>query len=299
MFKSFFRKRNNTLTAIIFLLPSAVVFIVFVFYPILKAFRLSLFEWNNPSKEPIFIGLENYKELLSDARFMNSLKVTFTYAFSVTFISIILGLLIATILNNKNLPFKTFFRGLFFLPTVTPTIVAAMVWIILFNPTYGFINTILRNFISSPPNWFSDPDWALLTLMLLGIWRRLGFTIIIYLAALQNIPSEYYEIAQMDGANTLQTFRYVTIPQMLPTTLMLITLGLMDAFMVFDQVLITTRGGPAGVTEVVSLFLYTDAFTLFKMGKGSAISVIIFVIIMVITIIQWRLVGFGTNEDVA
>ena len=203
------------------------------------------------------------------------------------------------ILNNKNLPFRTFFRGLFFLPTVTPTIVAAMVWIILFNPTYGFVNTILRNFISSPPNWFSDPDWALLTLMLLGIWRRLGFTIIIYLAALQNIPSEYYEIAQMDGANALQAFRYVTIPQMLPTTLMLITLGLMDAFMVFDQVLVTTRGGPAGVTEVVSLFLYTDAFTLFKMGKGSAISVIIFVIIMVITIIQWRLVGFGTNEDVA
>jgi len=296
---SYFRKRNNIFTAIIFLFPSILFFCVFVFYPIYKAFQLSLFEWNNPSKEPLFIGLENYRNLFLDERFINSLKVTFTYAIGVTFISIICGLVIATILNNKNLLFRTFFRGLFFLPTVTPTVVAAMVWIILFNPTYGFINTILRNFISSPPNWFSDPVWALPTMMLLGIWRRVGFTIIIYLAALQNIPSEYYEISQIDGANTLQTFLYVTVPQMIPTTLMLITLGLMDSFLVFDQVLVTTRGGPGSTTEVVSLFLYTDAFTLFKMGKGAAISVIIFLIIMVITLIQGRLVGFGSNEDIA
>ena len=153
--------------------------------------------------------------------------------------------------------------------------------------------------MDSPPNWFSDPTWALPTIMLLGIWRRVGFTIIIYLAALQNIPNEYYEISKMDGANALQSFRYVTIPQMIPTTLMLMTLGFIDSFLVFDQVLIITRGGPSSTTEVVSLFLYTDAFTLFKMGKGAAISVVIFLIILVITLIQWKLVGFGSYEDVA
>jgi multiple sugar transport system permease protein len=135
--------------------------------------------------------------------------------------------------------------------------------------------------------------------MLLGIWRRVGFTIIIYLAALQNIPNDYYEISKIDGANAFQSFLYVTIPQMIPTTLMLITPGFIDSFLVFDQVLITTRGGPSSTTEVVSLFLYTDAFTLFKMGKGAAISVIIFVIILAITLIQWRLIGFGSYEDIS
>ena len=293
------KSRYTVSTVIVFLLPSLLVLCLFVFYPIFEGFRLSLFEWNNPSKTPVFIGLENYKNLFRDDRFLNSLKVTATYTVGVTFISIILGLIIANILNNKNLPLRNFFRGLFFLPTVTPTVVAAMIWIILFNPSYGFVNTILRHVIDSPPNWFSDPNWALPTIMLLGIWRRVGFTIIIYLAALQNIPNEYYEISKMDGANALQSFRYVTIPQMIPTTLMLITLGFIDSFLVFDQVLIITRGGPSSTTEVVSLFLYTDAFTLFKMGKGAAISVVIFLIILVITLIQWRLVGFGSYEDVA
>jgi len=291
--------RSTTFTYILFLLPSFLLLCIFVFYPIIEAFRLSLFEWNNPSRAPVFIGLENYSNLFADGRFLNSLKVTLIYTVGVTSVSILCGLVIANLLNNKNLPFRNFFRGLFFLPTVTPTVVASMVWIILFNPSYGFVNTILRNIIASPPNWFSDPKWALPTIMLLGIWRRLGFTIVIYLAALQNIPREYYEISKIDGANAMQSFRYVTVPQMIPTTLMLTTLGFIDSFLVFDQVLITTRGGPGSTTEVVSLFLYTDAFTLFKMGKGAAISVVIFLIISVITLIQWRLVGFGSYEDVA
>ncbi len=291
--------RYKISTTVLFLFPSLLVLCLFVFYPIIDAFRLSLFEWNNPARDPVFVGMENYKNLFMDDRFLNSLKVTLTYTVGVTFISIILGLIIANLLNNKNLPFRNFFRGLFFLPTVTPTVVAAMVWIIIFNPTYGFVNILLRNVMDMPPNWFSDPHWALPTIMLLGIWRRVGFTIIIYLAALQNIPNDYYEISKMDGANAFQSFLYVTIPQMIPTTLMLITLGFIDSFLVFDQVLITTRGGPSSTTEVVSLFLYTDAFTLFKMGKGAAISVIIFVIILVITLIQWRLVGFGSYEDIS
>ncbi len=293
------KSRYKISTIALFLIPSLLVLCLFVFYPIFEAFRLSLFEWNNPSKAPVFIGLENYKNLFIDERFLNSLKVTLTYTIGVTFISIILGLIIANLLNNKNLPLRNFFRGLFFLPTVTPTVVAAMVWIILFNPTYGFVNIVLRHVVNTPPNWFSDPHWALPTIMLLGIWRRIGFTIIIYLAALQNIPNDYYEIAKIDGANAFQSFLYVTIPQMIPTTLMLTTLGFIDSFLVFDQVLIITRGGPSSTTEVVSLFLYTDAFTLFKMGKGAAISVVIFVIILAITLIQWRLVGFGYYEDIS
>lgn len=292
-------KRSNLLTIILFLIPSLLVLMIFVFYPIIDAFRLSFFRWNNPSKLPEFIGLKNYIDLFREERFINSLRVTFTYTIGVTIVSVFLGMVIASFLNNRHLPLSKLFRGLFFLPTVTPTVVAAMVWIILFNPSYGYINTILRHFIDSPPNWFSDPTWALPTIMLLGIWRRVGFTIVIYLAALQNIPGEYYEISKIDGANALQTFRFVTIPQMIPTTLMLITLGFIDSFLVFDQVLITTRGGPGSTTEVVSLFLYTDAFTLFKMGKGAAISVIVFLVILIITLIQWRLVGFGSYEDIA
>jgi multiple sugar transport system permease protein len=283
-------------TAFIFLLPSLLLFAVFNFYPMIAALRLSFYKWDNLSIPPAFSGLTNYIELFSNNRFWISLRVTFIYTIVVTAVSIALGLIIAVVLNNRWLFLKSFWRVLCFLPTVTPTVAAAMVWILLFNPNFGYVNTFLGYLHIPRQTWLSSVNLALPTIMTLGIWRRLGFTLIVYLAALQAIPQEYYESARVDGAGAWQTFFHITVPLVYPTTLMLITLGMIDSFLVFDQILIMTRGGPSDATLSIGVFLYTSAFSFFKMDLGATISVIMLLIIATITIIQWRFIGFGTSE---
>ncbi len=298
LIKSIQKKRWGDLpAAFFFLFPSLVLIIIFSFYPMVETIKLSFFQWNKVTTQPVFIGLANYATLFNSERFWNSIQVTFTYTFVVTAVSVIGGLILAVILNQPRLVLSSFWRVLYFLPTITPTVAAAMVWILLFNPNYGFINTFLRHLDIVGPNWLSSTTWALPTVMSLGIWRRVGFTLIVYLAALQAVPKDYYESASMDGANAWQTFRYITIPLVAPTTAMLIILGLIDSFNVFDSVLVMTRGGPSGATEVLGQYLYSDAFTLFKMGLSSAIAVIILIITASITIFQWRVVGLGSYEE--
>ncbi|MCL4561304.1 MAG: sugar ABC transporter permease [Chloroflexi bacterium] len=291
------RQWKDAWVALLFLLPSLVLFAVFSFYPMVSAIRLSFFKWDNLAFPPVFNGITNYIQLFHNDRFWNSLRVTFEYMLGVTSTSIGFGLILAVFLNNRYLVWKSLWRVLFFLPTVSPTIAAAMVWILLFNPTFGYVNTLFRQIGIQGPNWLSSTAWALPTVMSLGIWRRVGFTVIVYLAALQAIPNEYYESAQVDGASSWRSFLHITVPLVVPTTLMLITLGLIDSFLVFDQVLVMTRGGPAGATEVIGQFLYSDAFTLFKMGTGSAIAVVTLVIIASLTLLQWRTVGFGRSVE--
>ena len=284
-------------TALLFLFPSVLILGVFNFYPIVDVIRLSFYKWDNLAPKQIFIGLQNYINLFQSERFLNSMVVTLKYTIVVTVISIVLGLILAVILNNRFLVGKSFWRGLFFLPVITPTVAAAMVWILLFNPGFGYVNVVMHFFGFKGLNWLADTTWALPTVMSLGIWRRLGFTLILNLAALQGISNDYYESAEVDGANSLQKFFHITIPLLKSTTIMLVILGVIDSFLVFDQVMVLTRGGPSNVTEVMGMFMYSNSFTLFKLGYGSAISVIMFVIVALFTIFQWRLVGFGSNEE--
>ncbi len=284
------------MTGLLFLLPSFLLFAVFSFYPMFAAIRLSLYKWDNLSVPPAFTGLTNYIELFSNDRFWNSLRVTFIYTIGVTAISIAIGLIIAVALNQRWLVMKSFWRVLCFLPIVTPTVAASMVWILLFNPNFGYVNTVLGFLHIQRQTWLSNVNLALPTIMSLGIWRRVGFTVIVYLAALQAIPQEYYESARVDGAGAWQTFFRITVPLISPTTLMLVTLGMIDSFLVFDQVLVMTRGGPSDATMSIGVFLYTSAFSFFKMDLGSTISVVMLFIIATITILQWRFVGFGKSE---
>lgn len=289
--------RKDRLTAILFLLPSLIILGVFNFYPVGVVFFLSLFKWDNLSKSRTFIGLDNFISLAHSERFWNSLVITAEYALVVTAISMMLGLILAVLLNNHFLAGKSFWRGIFFLPVVTPTVAAAMVWVLLFNPGFGFVNIILRYAGLNGLNWLADKHWALPTVMSLGIWRRLGFTLILYLAALQSLSREYYESAEMDGATPFQQFIYITVPLLRSTTIMLVILGVIDSFLVFDQVMVLTRGGPSNATEVIGMFMYSTSFSLFKLGYGSAISVVMFLVVAVFTLLQWRLVGFGSAEE--
>jgi len=291
------RKRPRDLpTMFLFLLPSFLLFAVFSFYPMIAAIRLSFYKWDNLSVAPTFSGLNNYIQLFSNDRFWTSLRVTFLYTVVVTAFSIILGLVLAVTLNHRWLFLKSFWRTLFFLPTVTPLVAAAMVWILLFNPNFGYVNTFLGYLHIPRQTWLSNVNLALPTIMTLGIWRRVGFTMIVYLAALQAIPQEYYESARVDGAGAWQTFFHITIPLISPTTLMLVTLGLIDSFLVFDQVLVMTRGGPSDATLSIGVFLYTSAFSFFKLDLGATMSVVMLFIVATITILQWRFIGFGTSE---
>lgn len=290
-------RRSDFSTALLFLLPSLMILGVFNFYPMAEAFRLSFFKWDNLSPIKTFIGLENFTNLFQSERFWNSLTVTAEYALVVTTVSLLLGLVLAVFLNNQMLLARSFWRSMFFLPVVTPTVAAAMVWILLFNPGFGLVNVVLRSFGLEGLNWLADKTWALPTVMSLGIWRRLGFTLIIYLAALQSLSKEYYESAAIDGANAMQRFLHITVPLLRSTTIMLVILGAIDSFLVFDQVMVLTRGGPDDATEVIGMFMYLNSFSLFKLGYGAAISVVMFVVVAVFTLLQWRFVGFGSAEE--
>ena len=291
--------RSDLPTALLFLLPSLLILTVFSFYPIGAAFRLSLFKWDNLVPQQTFVGLANYLTLLHSSRFWNSLWVTLEYTGGVTAVSMVLGLVLAVALNERFLVLKSFWRSLYFLPVVTPTVAAAMVWMLIFNPGIGPVNIWLRSLHLQGLNWLADVHWALPTIMSLGIWRRVGFNLILYLAALQGLPLDYYESAQVDGANGWQRFIHLTVPLLKSTTVMLAILGIINSFLVFDPVMVLTRGGPADATNVIGQYLYTTAFGQFKMGLGSAISVAIFLVIALFTLLQWRFVGFGTAEEAA
>ncbi len=289
--------QRDPFQAFLFLLPAVIIIFSFSYYPILSIFNLSFFKWENLSPERTFIGFQNYINLFQNPRFWNSMKVTSIYTVSVTTISIFIGLILSVVVNIKQLFLKSFWRSLFFLPIVTPTVAAAMVWRLLFNSSVGYANKFLAIFQIQGPNWLADKQWALFAIVLLGIWKRIGFNLILYLAALQSIPDEYYESAMVDGANRYKRFQHITFPLLRPTTIMLAMLGIIDSFLVFDQVMVLTRGGPINTTEVIGWYMYNNAFSFLKMGYGASISVVIFIIIAVLTILQWRFVGFGSAEQ--
>lgn len=290
---------SDGITAVLFLLPSVVILGLFSFYPIVEVLRLSLYKWDNMGPVRTFIGGDNFRALFSSARFWNSLAVTFEYALFVTATSILAGLILAVLLNHRWLAAKSFWRSLYFLPTITPTVAAAMVWLLLFNPGIGYVNVVLRSLGLPAPNWLGDQTWALPAVMLLGIWRRIGFNLIIYLAALQSLALEHYEAAEVDGANAWQRFVHLTVPLVKPTTVMLVILGIVDSFLVFDQIMVLTRGGPSGATEVIGYLMYLNAFSFFKVGYGAAIAVVMLAVIALLTLLQWRLSGFGVAEGSA
>ncbi|HIC88858.1 MAG TPA: sugar ABC transporter permease [Anaerolineae bacterium] len=287
-------RQGDLLAAIICLLPAALVFGIFNIYPILYSGYLSLLEWDGLSPNRTFVGLSNYIELARSGDFWNSLGVTLYYMAGVTGLGIASGLLVALALNRgiRALPL---YRAVYFTPVITSTVAAAVVWKYLFDPGSGFVNVTLRSTGLPAPAWLASTVWAMPAIILVGVWKRLGFNMVIYLAGLQTIPREYYEAADVDGAGVWTRFRYITLPLLAPITLLLVIMSVIDSFLVFDQVFIMTGGGPLGTTDVIGLFLYRHAFRYFEMGTASAVGWVMFVAIFAITLVQWKLFGFGAR----
>jgi len=280
-----------------FLLPAILVLGTFNFYPAFYSLWLSFFEWDGFSPQRSFIGIENYSLLIRSGEFWNSVRVTVIYAGGVTVAALMIGLGVAVLLNQQ-ITGRSFYRTLYFLPVITPTVAAGVVWKYLFDPTQGVVNRLLSLIGVSGPAWLNDPSWALVSIIIVGTWKRVGFNMVVYLAALQSIPRMYYEAAAIDGANAWNIFHRITVPLLIPTTLFLIITSLIEAFQVFDLVYVMTAGGPLKSTDVVGYYLYRHAFRYHQLGYASAIAYFMFLLIFVTTVLQFRLVrGGGAVES--
>lgn len=278
------RSWRYRITVAAFLLPSAVPLVMFIFYPMGHALWTSLHQWNLIG-DKTWVGLANYTSLLTNpdtARiFWNSAQYLIGYI-PLVYIG---GLAVALALNTA-LKGRTFFRGIYFLPVVTSWIAVALVWRWLLNPNNGAVNTALGWIGIDGPGWYNDPRWAMTSIVIASVWKDIGFVMVILLAGLQAIPSEIEEAAVLDGAGWWRRLRGVTLPLLSPTTFFVLIISLIGGFQVFDQVYAMTEGGPGDSTRVVVLEIYDLTFRYGQAGTASALSLLLFVVILTITAIQ-------------
>ncbi|WP_230406881.1 carbohydrate ABC transporter permease [Blautia liquoris] len=280
--------KKKNLVAYSFILPNLLGFFVFTFIPIIFSLLLSFCEWDsgNPIK---FVGLDNFVTMFTkDKSFWISLKNTLYYTVVTVPVTLVLSLFLA-ILMNKPIKGRNFFRSVLFFPYVASLVAVAVVWMALFNPDRGPINGILMALgVNNPPRWAASTTWAMPTIIGLTVWKGMGYYMIVYLAALQGVPKELYEAAALDGASGWQQFRNVTWPNVTPTTFFILMMLLVSAFKSYDTMYITTQGGPGEATKVLAYHIYNSAFVSSKFGYASALSMVLFVIVMVVTLIQFK-----------
>lgn len=279
--------KRQRLIGYVFIAPNLIGMTIFMLIPALFSFYLMFTDWVFASgQSPHFVGLDNFRMMARDDLFAVSVKNTLLVLIPVP-ISIVLGFLIAVMLNNRTYFQKTL-RAFFFAPYFTSGIAIAFVWMVLFQPTNGPINAFLRSVgVSEPPLWFASPDTAMYAVLIMMTAGGIGYNMIIYLAALQEMSSEQLEAARMDGATFGQLLRLIIFPLVSPTTFFLMITGFIGSIKGFGMIYAITQGGPANSTTVFSIFAYKKAFNFYEMGYASAVSWTMFLIILVISLIQW------------
>lgn len=277
---------KKVLLILLFLLPALVPLVAFRIFPMIASVWVSLVEWNL-LRAPVFVGIANYTEVLTDPRFHKALGNTVYYM--VGYLPLVLvGALAVALLLNSRLKGLAFFRSIYFLPVVTSWVVVALLWKWLLSPQGGIVNYLLSLVGIQGPGWWTDPDWAMPAIIIASVWKDLGFNMLILLAGLQNIPEELYEAARIDGAGVWRRIRSITLPLLTPSILFVMILAMIGAFQVFDQVWVMTEGGPGGATTVVMEQVVQNAFRYGRMGEASAMSWILFAIILTFTVLQLR-----------
>ncbi len=277
-------KINNTnRTALWFILPSLLGCGIFIFIPSLFSFILSFSKWNliNNIK---FVWVENYIELLTSAEFWFILKNTIYYAFFTTIFATILPLVLASILNNK-IRGKEIFKTIYFIPFITPMIVIAMIWQWIFDPNIGLVNVLFKTNLK----WLYDVNLAMPVLIFVSVWKLIGYNMIIFLSGFSAINNQVYEAAKIDGADTFKTFFKITLPLLSPSIFFVLLITTISSFQVFDLIYLMTKGEPENTTNILVYWLYKNAFEYFNIGKASAIAYILFLFILILTLIQWKL----------
>jgi multiple sugar transport system permease protein len=277
-------------SAYAFLAPGLILFSIFTVFALGFAFYLTFREWNILEPEKPFIGLQNYRDMIGDEDFRRSVINTFYFTGASVPLGMALGLGVALLLNQP-LRGRSILRTLFFLPVVTPFVVAAIVWKWLYNGDFGPINYYLlkTHLISEPLLWLADKNLAMPAVVLMSVWTSVGFSMVVYLAALQGVPAELYESARIDGAGAWARFRYVTLPMLAPSTLFLMVMGFIGSFQVFTQIYIMTSGGPVNRTSTMVYYIYEAAFKFYEMGYASTLAYALFLLLLVFTAIQLHL----------
>jgi len=290
------RRYKHQKAGLLMIMPTYSIFIVFMFIPLFMTIYYSLTNYDF-YKTSEFIGFYNYYRLTKDPVFLISLRNTFLYAAATIIPQISIGMIIAVVLNGKIIGQK-FHRVAFYIPYVSSMVVISMIWIWIYDPSLGIMNQFLRALGIPPQKWLSNPNLALLSIIIMSIWKMIGYNMIIFLAALQQIPGHLYEAATIDGASALQKFFKITLPMISPTTFFLFVIGCIFSFNVFEQVNIMTSGGPMYSTTTVVHQIYERAFMTFQMGYASSMACILLLITMFLTFINFKYGNKSTDVGV-
>lgn len=280
-------ERQRYWTAFVFLLPATAGIVFFFLIPIVQALRISFFDYALLNPEQTFVGLANYRQAWKDPVFRVSLNNTLLFTVALVTLQTVAALILALLLKQKVRGLG-FFRSAFFIPVVTSLVVISTVWKLLYN-SQGFINSVLRTLGAGPQPFLSSPDQALMSLVVMSVWKDVGFYMLIFLAGLQGVPEELHESAAIDGATRWQSFWKITLPLLRRPTVFVVVVGTIAAFKVFTPVYLMTDGGPAESTMVLVFYIFRTAFRYFEMGFASAMSFILLGIVLVLTLVQFRL----------
>lgn len=266
----------------IFILPALIGTFIFIIIPVFCSFGISFAKWDllNPIQ---YVGLDNYKAVLTEPVFKKIIMNTFVFAIATSVFGVIIPLILACILNSK-IRGAEFFKTAYFLPFVTPMIVIGIIWEWIFDPNIGILNQVLNLHI----NWLYDTNFAMPALIIVSVWKLIGYNMVIFLSGLSAINNELLEASKIDGAGEFNTFRYIIVPLLSPTIFFVVIITAISSFQVFDLIYLMTQGGPLDSTNVLVYAIYKNAFEYFQVGKASALAYVLFVIILVLTIIQWN-----------
>jgi len=281
-------QREENMWGYVFISPMLIGVCILVLIPIIATLVLSFADWNfvqgwNGIK---WVGFGNFSRLLKDSDFLQSVRNNIVFLLTVP-IYMLISMILA-ILIDRHVYFKAYFKVAYFMPYISMIVAVAVVWMVLFQPSYGPINEFLKSIgIANPPGWIADPHYALVSIMMISVWISIGFNMIIYIAGLQSIPRDLYEAADIDGANGWNKFRNITFPMLSPTSFFLLVTGIISTFKIFDIVAVMTQGGPMGSTNMMVYYFYDTAFINLKVGYASSIATVLFLFVMLITLVQW------------
>lgn len=278
---------------LIFAAPAILFFGVFYVFALGWAIWISFNDWNLLGT-PSYVGLENYRNLLNDSEFINSIKVTFLYVFGTVIPTWILALGLALVFH-RAFRFRQFFLAAYYIPAIISIVVWSLLWQLIYQPSWGLLTLVTGPLGFDNVRWLNDQDLAMPALILLSVIRAVPAYMIVYLAGLQGIPGDYYEAASLDGAGEFQKFRDITLPLLRPVTLYVAVISIVGAFQVFTPAYILTQGGPGSATRVLPMFIFEHGFTFLNMGYASAASMVLLVLLLGLTFIQFRLLGKPTS----
>ena len=276
---------RETRTGILFIIPAMLPLLIFWIFPVILSVVLSFTKWDMISPEIKWVGLNNYKVLLNNANFFKILRNTFVFSVGATVPNIFLGLMLALVLSKARKGVGLY-RTLMFVPYITPMVAASIIWSWIYDPDTGLLNNILAVFGASPLKWTGSKDTAMLSVIIVTVWKSVGYTMVFYLEGIRKVPRSLMDAAVVDGANGTQQFLHITLPMIAPTTFFLLIINTIGTMQAYDQIKVLTQGGPAGATRTLLYYYYTEAFGSFNTGKASAVAVILVIITVALSVLE-------------